>query len=397
MKKSLSNAVRIGSLSIFAYLASYVTRNILSVSTPEMIKESIFTKEYVGLLSSICFVFYAVGQLINGFAGDKIHPKYMIGTGFCISGLFTIMVPLAYNKAFHCLCFAMIGYSLSMLRGPITKVISESTDIRYARVICTLLNMAGFAGPVLASILSLFFNWRAVFEISGAVTLAIGIINYILISVFSARGQIQFKKDTSKGINKFFDVFKLDNLIFFMAMSAISEVANTSVTFWIPTYAVEHLNFSSTNSSVIFSIISVSTLLAPFIALLIYNYIIRDAIKISLFMYTISAVSFFLLSIISSPYVNIGVLLLARLAACCASGIVWSVYIPSLSKSSKVASANGVIDAAGYIMASVSNAVSSGFLGLLGWKGMTIVWSMIMLFGAIIAVIKNCKMTVTDI
>lgn len=62
-----------------------------------------------------------------------------------------------------------------------------------------------------------------------------------------------------------------------------------------------------------------------------------------------------------------------------------------------MASANGVIDAAGYIMASVSNAVSSGFLGLLGWKGMTIVWSMIMLFGAIMAVIKNCKMTVTDI
>lgn len=50
--------------------------------------------------------------------------------------------------------------------------------------------MAGFAGPVLASILSLFFNWRAVFEISGAVTLAIGIINYILISVFSASEQI---------------------------------------------------------------------------------------------------------------------------------------------------------------------------------------------------------------
>lgn len=117
-----------------------------------------------------------------------------------------------------------------------------------------------------------------------------------------------------------------------MTMSAISEVANTSVTFWIPTYAVEHLNFSSTNSSVIFSIISLSTLLAPFIALLIYNYIIRDAIKISLFMYTISAVSFFLLSIISSPYVNIGVLLLAILAACCASEIVWSIYTESFKK-----------------------------------------------------------------
>ena len=76
MDKNTQKAWRIGSFCIATYLASYVTRNILSVSTPEMIKEAFFTKEYTGLLSSICFIFYAAGQLINGFIGDRVHPKY---------------------------------------------------------------------------------------------------------------------------------------------------------------------------------------------------------------------------------------------------------------------------------------------------------------------------------
>ena len=76
MEKKVQSAWRIGSLCIATYLASYVTRNILSVSTPEMIKEAFFTKEYTGLLSSVCFIFYAVGQLINGFISGTL--KYPV-------------------------------------------------------------------------------------------------------------------------------------------------------------------------------------------------------------------------------------------------------------------------------------------------------------------------------
>lgn len=389
MNKNLSNAIRIGSICVFAYLTSYVTRNILSVSTPEMLKEGFFTKEYVGFLSSVCFIFYAFGQLINGFIGDKIHPKFMIGIGFFVSGVFTLIVPTVNNKALHYCCFAIIGYSLSMLRGPITKVISESTDIKYARIICTILNMAGFAGPVVASLLSVLFYWRIVFMLTGLVTIVIGLLMFMALTFLSKKGELNFKKDESKGIKSFFEVFKLENFIFFMTMSAISEVANTAITFWIPTYTTEFLNFSQKSASIIYSIISFSTLLAPVIALLIYDYIIRDAIKLSLFMYAMAAAFFIAVSLIKNPFINVCMFLLARLAASCASGIVWSVYIPSLAKSGKVSSANGVIDAGGYLLASVANIVFSGFMEKLGWKGIITIWYLIMLSGAVIAGTKK--------
>ena len=44
MNKNLSNAITIGTTCVLAYLASYITRNILSVSSPEMLKETFFQK-----------------------------------------------------------------------------------------------------------------------------------------------------------------------------------------------------------------------------------------------------------------------------------------------------------------------------------------------------------------
>lgn len=105
MNKNLSKTIRIGSLCVSAYLASYITRNILSVSSPEMIGEAFFSKEYVGLLSSVCYIFYALGQLFNGFIGDKAHPKYMLAIGFCTSGIMTVLV--RFQTSEHCTLYVL--------------------------------------------------------------------------------------------------------------------------------------------------------------------------------------------------------------------------------------------------------------------------------------------------
>lgn len=66
MNKNLSKTIRIGSLCISAYPASYITRNILEVSLPEMIGEAFFTKKYVAILSSICYIFMLWVNYLTG-------------------------------------------------------------------------------------------------------------------------------------------------------------------------------------------------------------------------------------------------------------------------------------------------------------------------------------------
>lgn len=388
MDKNTQKAWRIGSFCIATYLASYVTRNILSVSTPEMIKEAFFTKEYTGLLSSICFIFYAAGQLINGFVGDRVHPKYMIIMGLGISSVSTFVIPIFDNRILHFTAFALIGFGLSMLRGPLMKVISENTAATHARMICTLFSMAGFAGPLIASILSIFFKWRAVFTATGVISVIITVLAVAAITTLEKRGEIKFVPKYDKGIAGILNVFKLEDFIFYMLISSIGEIAGSSITFWIPTYTTEHLGFSNDAASTIYSVVSFSTLFTPFITLLIYEKLIRNGIKLALVMYVISAVFFIAVRFTAAPVLNVSMLIIAKVAAAAASSIVWSAYIPGLARSGKVSSANGVIDAAGYAMASLANVLFSTFVGRLGWGGIVNMWYIIMLIGAAVSFIK---------
>lgn len=383
MEKKVQSAWRIGSLCIATYLASYVTRNILSVSTPEMIKEAFFTKEYTGLLSSVCFIFYAVGQLINGFIGDMVHPKYMIIMGLGVSSISTFAIPLFDNRIIHFAAFALIGFGLSMLRGPLMKVISENTAATHARMICTLFSMAGFAGPLIASLLSIFFEWRAVFTVTGIISVFITVASVTVISLLEKRGEIKFTPKKEKGVlNSILSVFKLEDFFFYMFISAIGEIAGSSITFWIPTYTTEHLGFSGDAASTIYSVVSLTTLFTPFITLVIYEKLIRNGVKLALVMYVLSAVFFIAVRFTAAPLVNVIMLIIAKMAAAAASSIVWSAYIPGLARSGKVSSASGAIDAAGYAMASLANVIFSGSVSRLGWGGIVNMWYIIMLIGA---------------
>lgn len=119
-------AINIGSICVFSYLASYYMRNLLSVSSPAMLDTGLFTKEMIGLCSSVYFLIYAVGQLLNGIIGDKVSAKKMVFGGLLVCGISSIAFAFCTTMPLRILIFALMGFSLSMLRGPLVKTISEN-------------------------------------------------------------------------------------------------------------------------------------------------------------------------------------------------------------------------------------------------------------------------------
>ena len=380
--------LRISGVCILVYWINYITRNMLSVTTPEMLKESFFTKEYTGLLSSVCFLFYAVGQLFNGIIGDRVRPRYMAGAGLLISSGCTVLIPLFENRILHLVCFSVIGYSLSMLRGPMVKVISENSETRVAQLTCTFFSMAGFVGSLLASLLSMFFNWRNVFFASAALSCTAAVVFFLNFLPLERSGVITFTPKTTTGFKCFAEIFRLKGFFFYMLISAITEEAFSSITFWIPTYATERLGLSQAGASMIYTLISVTGICAPFLSLFLYEKAVKNDVFLAGGMFTLSAFFFFLTFLFPTPTLNILFLILARLFAACASSIVWTVYIPGLAGSGNVSGANGVIDAAGYLFASVFNAIFAGAVGIVGWNGLILIWCGVMLIGALAALIR---------
>ena len=126
-------AFKIGSVCFLSYLAVYVARNTLSAVSPQMTAGGGFTDAQIGTLSSMFFVTYACGQLINGAIGDRIKEKYMMSIGLVLAGVCSAIFPLlAHVKGVVYMAYAMTGFFLSMIYGPMTKVVSENTEPIYA-------------------------------------------------------------------------------------------------------------------------------------------------------------------------------------------------------------------------------------------------------------------------
>ena len=188
----LKRAMGLGSIGIFAYIANYYLRNLLSVATPNMLKSGEYTAEFIGLLSSVYFIVYASGQLVNGLVGDMINPKYMIFIGLTITGTVVALFPSMPFAWMQVACFALMGVGLSMLRGPIMKMISENVSKDYSRVICTCLSAASFAGPLVASCFAIVFTWNTMFVVAGVIAICIAVIAFVLLSVLEHKGYFSF-------------------------------------------------------------------------------------------------------------------------------------------------------------------------------------------------------------
>lgn len=364
-------------------------RNVLSVLTPDMLATGMYTKEYIGLLSSVYFLLYAGGQLINGVIGDMIAPKKMVSGGLVLSGIASIAFVLLDARWFQLLCFGILGFGLSMLRGPLMKIISENTLPKYARIICVFFSAAGFLGTFIASSLALIFEWRAAFVVSGIIAWAVATAAYVLISSLEKKGMVSHRLTEKNRVSGIFEVFKLEKFVFYMFVGMLVEIATASINFWTPTYLTEQLAFSSDNANFIFSVMSVLKVTAPFIALFMLKIFSEKDVQIVKYSFLLSAIFFVLMVFAQNTWLNVLLFLAAKISVGCASAMLWSIYIPSLGKTGKVSSVNGILDCAGYISAAIANAIFGVIVDIVSWNGVIYIWSGLMLSGFAAAIIVN--------
>ena len=386
----LRKAISMGFISVFAYIASYYSRSLLSVATPNMLQSGEYTTEFIGLLSSVQFLVYAAGQLVNGLAGDMINPKYMISVGLSVTGVSLVLFPIVPFAWMQLLCFAIIGLALSMLRGPIMKMVSENVNKDYSRIICTFLSAASFTGTLIASALAIVFKWNMMFIVAGIVALLIAAIAFVSLSVFEHKGTFVFHSSKNAGFGGYLQLFKIENFVFYMVVAGVVEIAGSAIGFWIPTYLSDALLLDTVTTNVLFSVMSILSSLAPFISLFVFKLVKERDIAMMRCGFAIAVVSFVCMIFVPNMWAKIVFLMVAKLSLACCSSVLWSIYIPGMGSTGKVSSINGVINCTGYVSAAVANVVFAKLLGL-SWNGVILVWCGIAAVGLVAALVVRKK------
>lgn len=388
LSNNAKRAIYIGSLCSVSYLAVYVARNVLGSVTPQMLSGG-YTEGFIGTVSSVYLICYAIGQLINGAIGDKIHAKWMIFMGLIGAAVTNIVfatfsvsnLPYAATVAYGC-----TGFFLSMIYGPMTKVVSENTEPMHATRCSLGYTLASFLGSPAAGLVATFLAWQSVFAVSSSLLLIMSVAVFVFFTVFEHRGIVKYGqyKAEKKGSGNIKVLIKRD-IVKFTFVSILTGVVRTSVVFWLPTYINQYLGFDEETSTTIFTVATLFISLTAFIAVFIYERLGNNIDKTVLIMFSSAVIFFAMTYFFDLPALNIVFIVLAIMSSNGAASMLWSRYCPSLRDTGMVSTATGFLDFVSYSAAAAANLIFANAVTDIGWGNLILVWMGLMVIGVIVA------------
>lgn len=388
LKPEAKNAVLLGGLCAISYLAVYIARNMLTATTTQIREAGAFSDGVLGTLSSIYFITYACGQLINGFLGDKIKPKYMISFGLMLAGVCNALFSaLSHIPMAAFIAYGSSGFFLSMIYGPLTKVIAENTEPVYATRCSVAYTFSSLIGTPIAGLVAVLVAWRVAFQVSAASLLIMGSLCLLSFAILEKKGIVctganQIRPPQKGGKIK---ILLKRQILKFTAISMITGVVRTAVVFWLPTYLEQHLHFTPDTATVLFTVCTSILSVTSFIAVLSYEALKRNMDLAILIYFIVSTTAFVLLLFVSNSAMNIVVLLLALLGNHCADSLMWSRYCPSLYDTGLTSTATGYLDFISYMAAATASSIFPHLRDLIGWSGLILIWAGLMFIGILVS------------
>lgn len=389
-------AIVLGAICSIAYLAVYIARNVLSTVTPKLTDLG-YGEGYIGRISSLFFIFYAVGQLLNGIIGDKIKAKYMMCLGLLFAGVTNFIFPYLIDSSLGAMItYGMTGFFLSMIYAPMTKVVSESTEPLHGTRCAVAYNSASFLGSPISGVLALALAWESAFKASAIILALMAGLTYFVFTVLEKKNCVKYgekkNKDQQTGETNGVKSLLQHQIVKYSFVSILTGIVRTSVVFWLPTYIAKYLNFEPGVSTTIYTVATLLIATNNFIAVFVFERLKRNLDKTVLVFFVSSAVFFFFAYVVKLPILNVLVMVLAILTANGASSMMWTEYCLSLRETGMVSSATGYLDFLSYAAAAVANVIFADASTSIGWGNLILVWCALMVLGTVISLpLKNLK------
>lgn len=395
------HAKRLFLLCWLAYAASYVTKLCFSICMNGMISNGLFDEAFGGAIGTALFASYGVGQLVNGWLGDKISPKYMIGVGLSIASAMDILMALATNKFILLAVWCVEGVGCSMLWAPILRCISEYLPQKERDAAGTWISATIPVGTIVSYMVGGIFldrlGYRAVFTVSGLIG-----ATFVIIWVFGMHSLgdyfTSFKKESVSDNVRDVGVIRVCDLVRLVITSGavmaivcifFNGILKDGVTLWLPTYLSETFHLSDSTASWLMNIIPIINLAGAFVAVQINKRITKNEFLTVSLMFAVSLVGILGLYFFGRYNVILAVVLMSlSTSSMLGANTMLLTFVPMFfAKVGRASALTGFLDAVSYLSSAVSAAAIGLIAGALGWNTTVIVWAAIAFGGAFFSTI----------
>lgn len=158
-------------LCFLVYFSTYLGRLNYSASLAEMIRVENMDKGAAGLIGTLFFLSYGMGQLVSGFLGDWLDGRKMICTGLLVAALCNLAMSQMSAPLAMAAIWCVNGFGQSLVWSPLLRLLSDHLEGETRRKACLYINGSMPLGTMFAYGMSALClkttGWRGAFVAPG--------------------------------------------------------------------------------------------------------------------------------------------------------------------------------------------------------------------------------------
>ena len=250
---------RILAMCWITYMLAYALRVNIAVVIPSLAADRGYSYTGIGLVTSLFFLTYTLGQLVNGYLGDKISSKLMIIAGLVLSAIFNIGFALFPSLPAAAICWGLNGFAQSMLWAPIMKTMTVWFSGPQLARVAHILSYSMIVGYALTwgstSLLTDRLDWRLSFLLPAGIVL---ILAAVLVLFFKSRPEAIAKSALPElagdtlDIRAFFRMIRIPGLL----LIALSQgLIREGISVWFPTILKDTVDLARSSPWVVFMLL----------------------------------------------------------------------------------------------------------------------------------------------
>ncbi len=376
---------KIAWLFMFTYMISYVTRINYGAIVSEMERATRFSRSLLSASLTGSFITYGIGQIVSGILGDRFSPKKLIASGFVITIVMNLLIPVCPNALCMTVIWCINGFAQSFMWPPMVRIMTELfTDEDYNKVTVRV-SWGSSLGTIIVYLISpvviTFLGWRGVFVSSAVAGVAMLLI--WLKTAPETQAEVKTVTKASNGDNR---IFTTPLMLGVMLAIILQGMLRDGVTTWMPTYISETYNLSSAVSILSGVCLPVFSIITFQITSRLYEKKFTNPLLCAAVIFAFGTVSALCLCYVTGLSVVASTLLSALLtAAMHGVNFMLICMVPAFFKKyGNVSTASGILNSCTYVGAAISTYGVAVISQRLGWNTTIILWFVAALLGTVV-------------
>ncbi len=389
------------------YYCTYLGRLNYSSAMAEMIASGFLLKAQGGFISTLFFASYAVGQLINGFLGDRISPKKMIFVGLLLSGSANLCMGLFPYFAPMSVFWAINGYAQAMVWPPIvrifTNMLKKGTMVKCFTNISPTIALGTLSSYLLSAIMISKFGWQWAFLAASFVLLPTAAGWFLVFGRVEKHcleyGELdepdeqdepdQLDKLDRSATRSFISLILNPSILLILLPTIVHGALKDGVTSWVPTYISEIFNTSPVSSVLAATILPVVNISGAYLAHFVRKRFFASEIKTTGLFFCLALLALVTLYYFAHIHIILTALILSVItSSMLAINTTIVSFVPMhFAKVGRASSMSGFLNATAYLGSALSS-VSIGFIvSNAGWSITILSWIGITLLALVLCII----------